>query len=103
VTLDVHRARRPARGAHGGRGGRTFFELLAAGELAEAVGAGCGEHDDVGAAVVAVRASVSQPDRWAPATRPVLDLLAEFMWREETDVFAAAALALSAVSLGAVR
>jgi hypothetical protein len=91
-------------GAHtGGEEAGLFAELLAAGELVEAVGARCVEHDEIGAAVAVAQLVASQPDRWASAARLVLELLADHMWREETDVFPAAALALSAITFGATR
>lgn len=80
-----------------------FADLLAAGELTDAVFARCAEHDEISAAVDAAGQPDSDPVRWEETARRALTLLAEHIWREETDVFPAAALALAAISLGAAR
>lgn len=78
-----------------------FAELLAADELTDAVDARCAEHDELEAAVDAalLRGSVEPT-----AARRALALLADHIWREETDLFPAAALALPAIAFaGAAR
>ncbi len=81
--------------------GGLFAELLAAGELTDAVEARCAEHDEIGAAVDS--AGLAGAGGWPAAARRALALLGEHIWWEETDLFPAAALALSAISLGATR
>ena len=72
-----------------------FAELLGAGELIGAIRARCAEHDELGAAI---------DDGFSPGSieptraRRALALLADHIWREETDLFPAAALALSAIA-----
>jgi len=80
-----------------------FAELLAAGELTGPVAERCAEHDEISAAIDAALEARQDPARWEAAARPVLEQLAQHIWREETDMFPAAALALSAIALGATR
>lgn len=72
-----------------------FDELLGAGELTGVIGARCAEHDELGAAVgAALVEGCLEPT----GARRALALLADHIWREETDLFPAAALALSAIA-----
>jgi hemerythrin HHE cation binding domain-containing protein len=75
--------------------GGLFAALLAAGELVDAIDARCAEHDEIDAAIDAalLPAGVEHV-----AARRLLGMLADHIWREETDLFPAAALALPAIA-----